>query len=173
MPPTARSASPAKKAKAKKSARKGKKSARKKTTSSEAGVSGSSFNPDLLVGERLNIVLPKDSEEIIFGVAMNSSPESGVVVTGLTPGGLCDRFGIMVGDNVISVNRQRVLYAIETTELLRSASVGTIELELVRNDPEDEEEVPTADEEAPAAGEGSTAEGSTVEDHAAGGAAHC
>ena len=63
---------------------------------------------------------------------MNSNPQTGVVVTGLTPGGLVERSGVMVGDIVYAVNGMRVLYAIETTEILKSAPAGTLMLDLVR-----------------------------------------
>ena len=142
MPDThrARSSSPAKKTGKTTARKKGKKSARKKK-------SGDPFNPESLPGTKVALSLPKESMEIVFGVAMNSNPTSGVVVTGLTPGGLCERSGICVGDVVLSVNGKKVLYAIETTELLKSAAVGTIMLELLRQTEADEDA--PAEEEAP------------------------
>ena len=81
MPNTTRAASPAKK-KVKKSARKLKSSRKVKGAK---GGPNASFNPELLPGSRLQLSLPKQSDEIVFGVAMNSNPESGVACgAGLT-----------------------------------------------------------------------------------------
>jgi hypothetical protein len=128
MPPKERAGSPSHRAPAKKK-KTGKTPRKKKKTAR-----GTHYIPDeppnFTPTHQISIV--KDTAECIFGVAMNSNPQSGVVVTGLTPGGLVERSGVLVGDIVYAVNGMRVAYAIETTEVLKSATPGTIMLDIVR-----------------------------------------
>ena len=80
----------------------------------------------------ISLLLEKATMDQRFGVALNSDVDTGVMVTGVTPGGLCDLAGLKISDAVLSVNGLPVTFAIETTELLRAAAVGTVTLELLR-----------------------------------------
>ena len=102
-PKSHRAGSPAKKKKTGKTPRKKKKTARGVNTVPDEP-------PNFTPTHQIAVV--KDAAECVFGVAMNSNPQSGVVVTGLTPGGLVERSGVQVGDIVYAVNGLRVLYAI-------------------------------------------------------------
>ena len=90
----------------------------------KASQAAASESPPRLIGTIHKYEINKESPDIVFGVAMNSNPKTGVVITGLTPGGLIEKCGVCVGDVVVSVNGHNVLYAIETTEMLKNAPVG-------------------------------------------------
>lgn len=136
--PSARAGSPSARGK-----KKTKKSARKKV---KAGPN--------YTGTVYKLQLNKERQDTVFGVAMNSDATTGVVVTGVTPGGLCDRAGLRESDVIYKVNDVQVLYAVHTTELLRAAEVGIIHLEVLRNEDEGEDEAAAPDGASEAAPEG-------------------
>ena len=75
--------------------------------------------------ETVALSLSKESMEI--GVRM--SPDG---VYKLTPGGPCEKSGIRVGDVIVSVNGRKAKDQENAYDLLKSAAVGTISLEVRR-----------------------------------------
>jgi len=82
--------------------------------------------------QSLTLELTKGAPDAKFGVAMNGSPELGVVVTKVVEGSLVEQAGVVIGDTIVAVNGKAVSSAKQATTQLQEAPVGVIVLEIVR-----------------------------------------